>query len=138
MVDKNLRDILIYHEGLSLKLYKCPAGYFSIGYGRNIEANGISAEEAEFMLSNDIAKAYKDANTFGWFSALSEARKVVVLSMLFNLGKPKFSTFNKMLNALEAKDYARAASEMLLSQWASQVGKRAVNLAAIMKTGVIV
>ncbi len=137
MVDKNLRDILIDDEKLSLKLYKCSRGYLTIGYGRNIELNGISKEEADFLLTSDIAAAYKDAENFPWFCSLNEARKVVILSMLFNLGKPKFLTFKKMIKALELKDYAHVASEMCLSQWASQVGKRASNLAVIMKTGVI-
>ena len=33
-------------EGLSLKPYRCPAGKLTIGYGHNLEANGISEEIA--------------------------------------------------------------------------------------------
>ena len=30
---------LVLHEGIKLKPYKCPAGYLSIGVGRNLITN---------------------------------------------------------------------------------------------------
>ena len=47
-------------EGYSPHLYRCPAGYLTIGYGRNIEKRGISKEEAEFMFQNDYNNAIND------------------------------------------------------------------------------
>jgi lysozyme len=36
-------------------VYRCPAGKLTIGYGRNLEARGLSDEEADTLAVNDIA-----------------------------------------------------------------------------------
>jgi lysozyme len=40
-----------------------------------------------------------------------------------------------MIKAIENNDYAEAASQMLDSRWANQVGKRAQRLSKLMVTG---
>jgi GH24 family phage-related lysozyme (muramidase) len=40
------RELLKELEGLYLTPYQCPAGKWTIGYGHNLEANGLTAEEA--------------------------------------------------------------------------------------------
>jgi len=57
------------------------------------------------------------------------------VSMLFNLGKPRWDGFKKAQAAIEAGDYGEAASQMLDSRWAAQVGKRAEDMAAMMISG---
>ena len=47
----NLTDRVKMHEGLRLKPYRCTSGKLTIGYGRNIEDNGITEAEASFLLS---------------------------------------------------------------------------------------
>lgn len=135
MSDDRLRELLIKHEGLRLKAYKCPAGKISVGVGRNLEDVGISEGEARLMLSNDIERVKKEAAEFGWFKSLNMARQDVVLSMLFNIGLPRFKGFKKMIEALIAQNYEKASAEMLNSKWASQVGIRAKELAEIMRHG---
>jgi lysozyme len=55
--------------------------------------------------------------------------------MAFNLGIAGLQRFTKFLAALEQKDYETAATEMLDSVWAEQVGRRAQRLAAQMRSG---
>jgi lysozyme len=133
--DNRLRELLIKHEGIRLKPYKCPAGKVTIGCGRNLEDVGITDGEARLMLSNDIERIHKEANEFSWFKSLNMPRQDVVLNMLFNLGLPKFLAFRKMIEALRLANYDQAATEMLDSKWAIQVGIRAKELAEIMRTG---
>ncbi len=45
------------HEGVKLKPYFCTQGKCTIGVGRNLEDVGISEEEAEMLLINDIERA---------------------------------------------------------------------------------
>jgi lysozyme len=47
-------DLIKTHEGLRLNVYQCTAGKNTIGYGRNLDDNGISKDEADFMLRNDV------------------------------------------------------------------------------------
>ena len=51
---ESLKEQLIRHEGLRLTVYDCPAGYKTIGVGRNIEQKGITESEALYLLDNDI------------------------------------------------------------------------------------
>ena len=43
----NIKEMLIKNEGLVCQPYHCSAGKLTIGVGRNLEANGISEEEAK-------------------------------------------------------------------------------------------
>ena len=132
----DLRSLLIRHEGLTLKAYLCPAGKITVGVGRNLEDAGISEAEAMVLLDNDIERCRVDAaKAFPWFKEMGAARQDVVLSMIFNLGLKGFQRFSKAIQAIEAKNYDLAASELMNSHWAAQVGKRAVDLADMMRTG---
>ena len=43
-------------EGFSASVYKCPAGFDTIGYGRNIEANPLSVEEKAKLVDGKVSK----------------------------------------------------------------------------------
>jgi len=120
------------------RLYKCPAGFWTIGYGRNLEANGISDTEARELLLSDVLAAQRDAASLvpTWFD-LGPVRCNVVANMAFNMGREKLATFVKFLAALEAGDYESAADEMKASLWYLQVGTRAERLEHEMRTGMI-
>ena len=95
----NLMNQLRRHEGLSLTLYKCSGDppKQTIGFGRNIEDNGISEAEAEFMLLNDLLACESELKDEGWYNQLDETRRAVVLNMAFNLGKPTLLKFKKFI-----------------------------------------
>lgn len=63
------------------------------------------------------------------------ARAEVLINMAFNMGVAALLKFRRVLDAVRADTYAAAATHMLDSRWASQVGRRAVELARQMKTG---
>lgn len=130
-----LRKMLLKHEGLRLKPYKCTAGKTTIGVGRNLEDVGITEAEAMILLAHDIARVHREAvESFAWFKSISTLRQDVVLDMLINLGLPRFKGFKKMIAAISAGNFDKAADEMLSSKWAEQVGPRAKDLAHMMRT----
>ena len=123
------------YEGLNLRPYTCPTGHLTIGYGHNLE-NGITLEVAEQLLQSDMALAQLEVGgSIPWANKLDEVRQYVLVDMCFNLGIKKLLTFKKMLAALKQGYYERAAYEMLASKWAGQVGRRASELAEMMKKG---
>ena len=123
------------YEGLRLKPYTCPTGRLTIGYGHNLE-NGISREIAEVLLQADLSYAQIEVGgTLPWSNELDEVRQFVLVDMCFNMGLNKLLTFKNFLAALQQKDYKTAAKQMLHSRWAVQVGRRANELAEMMKTG---
>ena len=124
------------NEGLRLKPYKCTAKKLTIGYGRNLEDVGITIEEAEFMLKTDITKALEDLDSiFGFkpFCALSNKRQMALIDMMFNLGRPRFKTFKKMIKAIKTGNFQQAAYELLDSRYATQVPRRAHTNADLMR-----
>ncbi len=46
-VIQKARELLKELEGLYLVPYRCPAGKWTIGYGHNLEANGLTVDEAK-------------------------------------------------------------------------------------------
>lgn len=123
-------------EGFSTKLYKCTAGKWSIGVGRNLEDRGISKAEGLFLLEGDLLIAEKDVKTlFPTFHELSDNRKAVLINMAFNLGAERLAGFKNFRHCVEARNFEAAASEMLESKWAGQVGQRAQRLAEQMRIG---
>tara|TARA_R110001606_G_scaffold395627_1_gene568224 strand:- start:6310 stop:6738 length:429 start_codon:yes stop_codon:yes gene_type:complete len=127
-------ELLKIHEGYMNKVYKCSAGVLTIGYGRNLESRGLTQAEAEFLLRNDIAEADKwCSDNLVYFKSLSTARKAAIIDMYVNLGPSGLLGFKKMHKALASGNYAQASVEMLDSRWATQVGKRSVELAQIIK-----
>ena len=124
-------------EGLRLQPYRCTAGALTIGYGRNLDAVGITQEEADIMLRADVEIAEKGAQALvgDVWTALSPTRQAVLINMTFNLGRTRLAAFKNFLAALRAADYQTAADEMLDSRWATQVGDRAYRLARQMRNG---
>lgn len=134
----NYRHLTKDFEGLRIKPYKCTAGKLTIGYGRNLEDNGISLDEAEYMFNNDFNAAYESvlrllkANAVD-INNLSDCRLFVLTDMMFNLGYLRLSKFKKLLQALKNQDYVAASNEMKDSNWYKQVGNRAKKLCDMMK-----
>lgn len=122
---------LMRDEGLRLKPYRCTAGKLTIGWGRNIEDIGISEEEAEHMLRNDVARVEHELDkAYPWWVKCPGSVRRAMTNMVFNLGINRFGGFKRMLACLQAGDYRGASVAALDSKWADQVGDRATRIAA--------
>lgn len=127
---KDLINTLKNHEGFKQYAYKDTLGYLTIGYGRCIDEKikrGISAEEAEFLLFNDLMECEELAKKFKFFHSLDETRKHVIIELIFNLGVNRFSKFKKTISLIENKKYIEASKELLNSNWAKRVKERRAN-----------
>jgi lysozyme len=121
----------------NLKKQSNHEGRLTVGYGRNLEDNGLSFREADLLLDNDIDTADRDLVTrWPWVEALDTARHAVLTQMSFNLGVTKLAGFVNTLKAIRRGDFAAGAVGMLASKWAEDVGKRARRLAEQMETGI--
>jgi len=130
----NKVELIKKHEGYRSRPYYCTEGKYTVGYGRNLDDNGIRKDEAQLMLANDLKDCESQVeDNIDCFNKLSEVRQAVLINMVFNLGWPRLSKFNKMLLALDNGDFGRASEEMLDSRWARQVGNRAIELSDMMK-----
>lgn len=136
---KNEALILIkQHEGFESSPYHCPAGKLTIGFGTNLEARGISMDEAEYIAKNDIDLISDQLNgQLSWFYLENEARQAALIDMAYNLGVAGLLNFKNMISAFESQDYERAANEAKDSRWYNQVGNRGRRIVEIIRTGTI-
>lgn len=134
MVD-SLRDQLEADEGVRARPYKDIYGNITIGIGRNLDGNGLSPDEIDYLYQNDIKRCKADLSKCDWYSKQPESIRNAIMNMCFNMGINKLLGFKKMILALDVKDYQRAANAALDSLWAHQVPLRAKRIAAIIREG---
>lgn len=127
------------HEGLRLKVYLCPAGYPTIGYGHrcNSDHPPITEAEAEEYLRQDV---YKASDQYMRWKAkhglkLSQIRDEVLVELLLWHGYRGFLGFKRMIAALIARDYETAADEMLDSDSGRKYFTRMYELSTLMRDG---
>jgi lysozyme len=132
---ESLETMLIRHEGYRQFPYDDRGGV-AIGYGTNLSKRGLSREEALYLMRNDINRLRNalSKRVEGW-TRLDQARRDVLVSLAYNLGLNGVLSFKRMLAAIEEENYELAATEMYLSDWCEQVGKRCPELAEIMWHG---
>ena len=143
------KTLLRDHEGLRLTMYKCPAGFNTIGYGYNMEANpmplemldrlravgNITLADAEDLLHDQTIFALDGCQAYSYWWDLDEWRQAALIDLCYCLGRNGFSKFVKMHEALSNGDYATAADELMDSKFATQTGRRAVNLEKLVRHG---
>jgi lysozyme len=135
---KKLIGMLKRQEGVSKWAYEDHLGYITVGVGRCLDPEkglGLSDDEIDYLLVNDVVRCYNELDVFSWFHDLDEVRQHAIVSMLFQLGLPKFLEFKKTLAFLAEGKVSQAAEEMLNSKWARQTPNRAREISYMIETG---
>ena len=110
-----LRSLIIKHEGLK---------------------GDANASEAEALarLDDAILPLILQLNArIACFGSLDTVRQHVLVDIAFNIGVEQLLHFTKMLTAIEEHNFEAAAEDLLSSVWAKKVGKRADELAAMLR-----
>ncbi len=147
---ESLRDLIARHEGKRLKVYFCPAGHHTIGYGHNIDAHGLPDEMASYLrlhgeITEEMAEQLLDRaieaatwqcrDLFPGFDGFSEARRFALVDFCYNIGAGGIRKFKKALAAISEKRWNDAADEIQDSKYFTQVGERAREIVAMIRQG---
>ena len=135
---EQLLEMLKRHEGVESHVYRCSAGYETIGVGRNISKSGLglSDDEVDYLLENDIVRVIKELSSeYPWFRGLDDVRKDAIIDIGFNLGATRLRGFRRALAAMDAADYKTASLEFLDSKWSRDVKGRSTELAYMIEMG---
>ena len=133
--DHDLAAMLEQHEGRRTHPYRDQVGKLTIGVGRNLDDRGLSADEIDLLLANDIAIARAGCRAlFPAFDGFNSKRKAGLISMAFNLGQTRLAGFRRMRAAINDGNWIGASNEALDSYWALQVGHRAQEIAALLRS----
>ena len=151
---KALTERVTQNEGYRRDVYKCTAGYDTVGIGfalKDLEIDKdlahkiiewqikeglihISEEHSKKKLAKELVDKHLELlEKWDWYGNLPPEIKSVVVEMCFNLGDHGFSKFKKAIAHMKSKEWQLAADEMLDSLWARQVKSRANRLATIVR-----
>ena len=128
MFDAEVKQMLVRHEGVVCHVYKCTAEppRDTIGCGRNLSDNGISEEEAMYLLDNDIKRVKEELNkNFGAWRTMPEKARMVCIDMAFQMGITGFMGFLRTRKLMEMGMWLEASEEILDSKYAIQTPSRA-------------
>jgi len=124
----NLEERIMSHEGVKLKKYRDSLKNWTIYVGHLCKPGEVylgTIEDAMAYLKKDIEVAKNDlATVFPNYAAFSQVRQECLIELLFNLGRPRFMGFKKMIHAININHWDDAADELQDSKWYGQVGER--------------
>jgi lysozyme len=123
----HIHDIVTKHIGIHLKTYTTSQNIIQIGVNRDLVNQGISREEALYLLNNDIQSCIYDLKTWVYpfqFDKFPEHIQDAIISMRFMLGTVEYSNFKDMIVYLRDFNYKKAAKEIEKSKWAIQYPER--------------
>ena len=133
---EQLRKELEVDEGVKYEVYNDHLGYPTFGIGHLVrdtdpEAGAalgtpVSEDRVIEAFNQDVETVLNDCTIlYGDFNELPEEAQLIIANMMFNLGRPRLSKFKGMKAGVDARDWKKAADEMVDSAWYRQVPNRA-------------
>lgn len=134
-----LRVELAEDEGCRFDIYLDHLGLPTVGIGHLIQEDDpeqglpigakVSEERVHALFRRDVAVTVEDCHRlYSDFDALPGEVQLIIANMMFNLGYPRLSKFVGMKAGVDARDWNKAADEMVDSKWYDQVPNRAKRL----------
>ena len=135
----NLKEMIVKHEGHEPRVYKCPNGFDTIGYGFAIKDLFMDKEIADFILDKKIrgilASIEANDDWDQWFWNKPQNVKEVLVNMIYQIGFSGVRKFRKTIQYIKDDSFLLAGEEMLDSKWArSDSPNRAKELSDIIKS----
>ena len=139
-----LRKQLEIDEGVVHEIYLDHLGLPTFGIGHLVTESdpeyglpvGTPVDESRCIeaFEQDIETTVSECKLlYPDFDDLPEEVKQIIANMMFNMGRPRLSKFKGMKSGVDARDWNRAADEMVDSRWYRQVTKRADRLVERMR-----
>ena len=136
---EKLREEIAADEGEVHEIYLDHLGLATFGIGHLVRDDDpesglpvgtpVDNDRVVEAFESDIETVLSDCNKlYPDFNDLPEEAQRVIANMMFNMGRPRLSKFKGMKSGVDARDWARAADEMVDSRWYRQVTNRADRL----------
>ena len=136
---EKLREEIKYDEGSVNEIYLDHLGLATFGIGHLVtewdEEYGweigtpVSEDRCNEVFDSDIQIVLADCKQlYPDFNELPEEVQRIIANMMFNMGRPRLSKFKGMKAGVDARDWNKAADEMVDSRWYRQVTNRAERL----------
>ena len=141
---EKLRADLEFDEGVKHEIYLDHLGLPTFGIGHLVReedpefgrpvGTAVTDDRVAAAFEQDIQITVDDCKKlYDDFDNLPEEVQLIIANMCFNLGYPRLSKFKGMKAGIDARDWDRAADEMVDSRWYRQVPNRAERLVQRMR-----
>ena len=141
---EKLRKQLEIDEGVKYEIYLDHLGYPTFGIGhlvvpddkeyREDVGTRVSEERVRECFDKDVQSVLRDCSLlYKDFDELPEEAQQIIANMMFNMGYTRLSKFKGMKRGVDARDWNKAADEMVDSRWYKQVTNRANRLVERMR-----
>ena len=141
---EKLRKQLEIDEGVKYEIYNDHLGYPTFGIGhlvipsdieyREDVGTRVSEERVRECFDKDVESVLRDCTLlYKDFYELPEEAQQIIANMMFNMGYTRLSKFKGMKKGVDARDWNKAADEMVDSRWYKQVTNRANRLVERMR-----
>ena len=141
---EKLRKQLEIDEGVKYEIYNDHLGYPTFGIGhlvipsdkeyREDVGTRVSEERVRECFDKDVQSVLRDCSLlYKDLDELPEEAQQIIANMMFNMGYTRLSKFKGMKRGVDARDWNKAADEMVDSRWYKQVTNRANRLVERMR-----
>ena len=141
---EKLRQELARDEGIVYEIYLDHLSLPTFGLGHLVRpfdpeygqpvGTPVSEERVNECFTQDVQTTLDDCEIlYPDFAELPDEAQLVIANMMFNMGRPRLSQFKGMKAGVDARDWNRAADEMVDSRWYKQVTNRAERLVSRMR-----
>ena len=141
---EKLRQELARDEGIVYEIYLDHLSLPTFGLGHLVRPSDpeygqpvgtpVSEERVNECFTQDVQTTLEDCEIlYPDFAELPDEAQLVIANMMFNMGRPRLSQFKGMKAGVDARDWNRAADEMVDSRWYKQVTNRAERLVSRMR-----
>lgn len=103
-------------------------------YGQPV-GTSVSEDRVIECFEKDLESVQKDCyRLYDDFDDLPETVQEIIANMLFNMGLGRMKAFKGMKRNVDARQWDKAADEMVDSRWYNQVGERSKRLVERMRS----
>lgn len=141
---EQLREEIAADEGVKYEIYLDHLGLPTFGIGHLVLESDpehgaevgtpVSEDRVNECFDKDVEVVLADCKElYDDFEELPEEVQLIIANMMFNMGRPRLSKFKGMKAGVDARDWNKAADEMVDSRWYKQVTNRAERLVERMR-----
>ena len=142
---EQLRKELELDEGCKHEIYLDHLGFPTFGIGHLITewdeeyskevGSEVTDDRVKECFKKDVGNVIKDCERlYEDFEYLPEDAQLIIANMIFNMGYTRLSKFRGMKAGVDARDWNKAADEMIDSNYYKQLPNRAGRLVKRMRS----
>lgn len=140
--DKDIKSMIIKHEGIRYKPYKDSLGLWTVGVGHLIGDGkslpsqwnrALSHNEVMELFDTDYEHHKQAAQNIPGYTQMNRNGQAALIDLTFNMGPKWYKKWPNLMKQFQAQDYSGAADNLANSKWARQVKGRSDTITELVR-----